>query len=222
MMNEAENAPVNTNVKRWKRLKPFPFRSNRNGALSLCLVAFSRRKPVSVLARRLGTSERGVTLVEFALVFPIMLALFIGMVEFGEAFSVSRKISNAASTIADLVSQENSVTEARLTDIARVANELIKPYRPGPFSLRIVSLVADENNQRVNVAWTYPENAAAIGTEYTGLPSMTMTEANSSLIVAETSYAFTPSVGYFIGSITLNGFAYFRPRTVRSVAKLAP
>ncbi len=30
-------------------LEPFPFRLDRNGALSPCLVAFSRRKPVSTL-----------------------------------------------------------------------------------------------------------------------------------------------------------------------------
>jgi len=192
-MNEAEDAPVSTELNRWKRL--------------------------SDAARRLGASERGVTLIEFALVFPIMLVLFIGMVEFGEAFSVSRKINNAASTVADLVSQENSVTNARLADIATVANEIIKPYRAAPFSLRIISVVADENNARVNVAWTYPENAAAVGQEYTALPSTAMTEANSSLIVTETSYAFTPSVGYFIGSITLNGIAYFRPRMTQAVAK---
>ena len=68
--------------------------------------------------RRLGRSEQGVTMIEFALVFPIMLFLFMGLVEFGEAFSVDRKISNAASTISDLVSQESTVTTAELQDIA--------------------------------------------------------------------------------------------------------
>ena len=178
-----------------------------------------RWKRLSAAARRLAPSERGVTVIEFALVFPIMLIIFIGMVEFGEAFSVSRKISNAASTVSDLVSQETAVTNARLANIATIADELIRPYGGAPFSLRIISVVADDKNEKVSVAWSYPEGAAAVGSEYKALPSAAMTEANSSLIVAETSYAFTPTVGHFIGSVTLNGIAYFRPRMVQSVSK---
>jgi Flp pilus assembly protein TadG len=168
-------------------------------------------------ARCFRRSEQGVALTEFALVFPIMIIMFIGVVEFGEAFSVNRKISNAASTVSDLVSQESSVNNAELQDIATVANELVKPYRTAPFTLRIISVVADNQN-RTTVAWSYPAGARAVGSAYT-LPSRALTEPNSSLIVAETSYAFTPSVGYFIGDITLRGIAYFRPRLTRTVGK---
>src|SRR5688572_12199773 len=73
-----------------------------------------RWMPFYGTARRFRRSEQGVTLIEFALIFPIMLLLFIGLVEFGEAFSVNRKISNAASTVSDLISQERSVTNAEL------------------------------------------------------------------------------------------------------------
>ncbi len=174
-------------------------------------------------ARRLGRSEQGVTMIEFGLVFPVMLLVFIGMVEFGEAFSIDRKISNAASTVADLVSQESTITTADLQDIANVAAELVKPYRAAPLSLRIYSVVAgdepDDAKRTAKVAWTFPDNIQpGVGSIYP-LPNGRITEANSSLIVTETSYAFAPSVGYFIGNITLNGVAYFRPRLTRVVAK---
>jgi Flp pilus assembly protein TadG len=170
-------------------------------------------------ARRFKPSEQGVTLIEFALIFPVMILLFIGLVEFGEAFSVNRKISNAASTVSDLISQESSITNAELQDIAIVASEIVKPYRTAPFSMRIISVVANDTNTRATVAWTYPAGSPAVGSVYPLPGGQRLTEANSSLIVAETSYAFTPSVGYFVGSITLNGVAYFRPRLARTVAK---
>jgi Flp pilus assembly protein TadG len=168
-------------------------------------------------ARRFGSSEQGVSMLEFVLVFPIMILLFIALVEFGEAFSINRKISNAASTVSDLVSQESSVTNVELQDIATIADELVKPYRTAPLTLRIISVEADAQN-RTTVAWTYPAGGPAVGSAY-ALPRPQMTEANSSLIVAQTSYDFTPSIGYFIGSITLNGVGYFRPRVTRVVAK---
>jgi Flp pilus assembly protein TadG len=170
-------------------------------------------------ARRFRRSEQGVTLIEFALIFPVMIFMFIGLVEFGEAFSVNRKISNAASTVSDLVSQERAVTNAELQDIAIVAGEIVKPYRTAPFSLRIISVVANDTNTAATVAWTYPAGTPAVGSRYALPGGQRLTEANSSLIVAETSYAFTPSVGYFVGAITLNGVAYFRPRLARTVAK---
>jgi Flp pilus assembly protein TadG len=178
-----------------------------------------RCMPIRGAARRFRRSEQGVTLIEFALIFPVMLLLFIGLVEFGEAFSVNRRISNAASTVSDLVSQERSVTNTQLQDIALVANEIVKPYRTAPFSMRIISVVANDTNTGATVAWTYPTGSPAVGSVYPLPGGQRLTEPNSSLIVAETSYAFTPSVGYFIGDITLNGIAYFRPRLARIVAK---
>lgn len=180
---------------------------------------------LSGAARRFRRCERGVTLVEFALVFPILILMFIGLVEFGEAFSVNRKVTNAASTVADLVSQENAVTTLQLQDIATVATELIKPYRSNApiFSLRIISIVAsnekDDAKRSAKVAWTFGPGAPAVGSVYTLPAGGRLTEANSSLIVTETSYAFTPTVGYFLGSITLRGVAYFRPRLSRTVDK---
>ena len=166
-----------------------------------------------------GRSEQGATLIEFALVLPIMIMLFIAVVEFGEVFSVNRKISNAASTVSDLISQENSVTNAKLQDIAIVANEIVKPYRTAPFSLRVISIIANNTNTAATVAWTYPAGSPAVGSVFPLPGGQRLTEPNSSLIVAETSYAFTPSMGYFVGDITLNGVAYFRPRLARTIAK---
>ena len=41
--------PLRIVVRAGVALEPFPFRLNRNGALLLCFVSFSRRKPVSTL-----------------------------------------------------------------------------------------------------------------------------------------------------------------------------
>ncbi len=172
----------------------------------------------SIRMRAFRRGEDGVTMIEFAIILPVMLVLFIGLVEFCEAFSITRKLSNAASTVSDLVSQEPSVTSAGLEDIRQVATELMRPYSNTPLNIVIVSVVANEDNI-TTVAWSHPPGAYAAGAAYT-LPQAGLTEPFSSIIVAEASYNFTPSVANFLGSFTIIEQAFFRPRFSQAVAKL--
>jgi Flp pilus assembly protein TadG len=163
---------------------------------------------------------QGTALIEFALVFPLMIVIFLGLVEFGEAFAVNRKLTNSAGTVSDLVAQVPRVNTAELNDIARVAEEIVKPYRTVNLGLVVSSIRADGNNAPT-VAWSYAHGtgatARAQGSAVT-LPSG-VTEPNSSVILAETTYQFTPTVGMFLtGAIELSGQAYFRPRVSRTVA----
>lgn len=171
-----------------------------------------------------GRGERGVISVEFALVLPVLIILFIGLVEFTEAFTINRKLSNVASTVSDLVSQEPSVTSASLNDVTQVANEIIKPYSAAAMSLVIVNVQAD-NEGDTTVAWSHPPGHYEDGEAYTGLPETeqeTEPEArliapNTSLIVVEAVYNFTPTVSRFLGSFQISENAYFRPRMGRTM-----
>jgi Flp pilus assembly protein TadG len=170
-------------------------------------------------ASALGQCERGSMLIEFALVFPILVVMFLGLVEFGEAFAVNRKLTNAANTVSDLVAQVATITASDLNDIARVAEEIVKPYAATPMRT-VVSSVATDQDGNVKVVWSYAHGNGAAARE-TGkafnLPSG-LIEPNSSIIVAETFYQFSPSVGMFLtGPIQLSGEAFFRPRLSSAV-----
>jgi TadE-like protein len=159
-------------------------------------------------------SDRGVTLVEFALVLPILVILFIGLVEFTQAFIVWRKLTTAATAVSDLVSQEASVNCSYLDDVKQVANEIMKPYN-APKSLVIMSVVKDAANNQT-IAWSYPAGATSIALPQAGAGILS---ASSSLIVTEAVYDFTPTIGHFLGSFQIKESAYFRPRLTASVAK---
>jgi Flp pilus assembly protein TadG len=165
--------------------------------------------------RNFRRGERGVISVEFALVLPVLIILFIGLVEFTEAFTIDRKLSNVASTVSDLVSQEASVTSASLNDVMQVANEIMKPYSAAPMSLVIVNVQANNDGDKT-VAWSHPPGSYTDGETYTSLPE-TETETglidpNASLIVVEAVYNFTPTISRFLGSFQISENAYFRPR----------
>jgi Flp pilus assembly protein TadG len=55
-------------------------------------------------ARARGRNERGTALVEFAVVFPLLVTLLLGIIEFGVVFSNDVALTNAASLGAQLLS----------------------------------------------------------------------------------------------------------------------
>ena len=167
----------------------------------------------------MADGERGAILIEAAFVFPILVMLLIGLVEFGEVFAVDRKLTNAASTVSDLVAQLAEVSTGDLSDIARVADEIIKPYVTTNMGM-IVSSIETDGQGAVTVGWSYAHgagvNAHMPGASF-ALPAG-LKENNSSIIVAETFYQFTPGVALFLtGTITLSGEAFFRPRLSSTV-----
>jgi Flp pilus assembly protein TadG len=174
------------------------------------------------LGRRFAGHADGAALIEFTLAFPIMVALFAGVVEFSEAFAVNRKLANAAATVSDLVSQRTQVTGADLDDIVKIADTLLSPYSATNLGLVISSVEADQKGA-TKVGWSYAHGtgASAHGQGADFSPPPGLTEPGSSIIVAEASYQFTPTVGmYLTGVITLTGQAYFRPRCTHAVEKI--
>jgi Flp pilus assembly protein TadG len=172
------------------------------------------------LFREFAGAEKGLSLLEFALIFPLMIMLFLGLVEFGEAFAVSRKLTNAASSVSDLVSQVPEITTSDLDDIARVAEAIIEPYRTANLGLVVTSVQADAQGN-LTVGWSYAHGAGATGRTQGAAMNLPagLVEPGSSIIVAETAYQFTPTVGFFLtGTIPLSGVAYFRPRVAAAVA----
>ncbi len=77
-------------------------------------------------------NSRGVAAVEFALIAPILLILFVGTVEISLLVSVDRKLSRTSSTIADLIAQGedfNSTSgQQDLRAIFGVTERIMYPY----------------------------------------------------------------------------------------------
>jgi Flp pilus assembly protein TadG len=59
---------------------------------------------------RLRQDESGVSAVEFAMLLPVMLTLYLGAVEVGQAVAIDRKVTLTSRTLADLASQVSSLS----------------------------------------------------------------------------------------------------------------
>ena len=67
---------------------------------------------------------RGVSAVEFALLAPFMIALYLGSVQLTLGLTADRKVSQVANSVADLVTQDDFITDADLIDIYAAADAI--------------------------------------------------------------------------------------------------
>lgn len=156
--------------------------------------------------------ERGISAVEFALILPIMITMYIGAVEFSHALTIDRRVTSVASAAADLVAQSEEVDDAALDDIFTASTSIMIPYDAGPISIVLTSVVADEDND-TTVCWSDAHNGSAHAEDADYAVPAGLTQPFSSVIVAEVSYTYNPPVSQFLtGGINMTDTFYLRPR----------
>jgi Flp pilus assembly protein TadG len=162
----------------------------------------------------LALDQSGNVLVEAALVFPILVMLLLGVSEFSEAFTASRRIAAAANTAADLVARTSSVTVVDLNGIKAMIDETIKPFPVAKLGLVITSVVADEDSA-TTVAWSEAlgTGLSAYGTGAAISVPAGLTLPKGSLVFAEIKYQFQSTLSaLFVGSVPMQAKAYQVPR----------
>jgi TadE-like protein. len=105
---------------------------------------------------RLRRDRRGVGAVEFALIAPVLIVLYIGSLEISVAMSVNKKIARAASTVADLVTQQTTVNKDFLLSMVDVAKSVITPFKADGLKVRVIGIKIDGAG-KPKVAWSWDE-----------------------------------------------------------------
>jgi Flp pilus assembly protein TadG len=162
----------------------------------------------------LAKDRRGSVLIEAALVMPIMVLLLLATLEFGQAFTAKRRTGQVASTAAELIARAPCVTQSDLQDVSAIGSTILKPYAAAPLGLRITSVTGQST-----VLWSFGSGtlaAARTGVAF-ALPA-SLAGQSKPLIVAEATYAFTPSIGQFLVSgTTFSTTSYNYPRLAGAV-----
>lgn len=166
-----------------------------------------------LLPRRFRRDTRGAAALEFALILPGMLAIYLAGIQVSSAVMIDHKVTHATSVLADLVTQaDGSISNTEMANILDAVTTVISPYSAADFAV-VVSGVQVDQNGVARIAWSDARNATArtINTTLT-LPTGLAT-AQSFLVVAEVSYEFHAGVGPIIlGTIELSDEFYLRPR----------
>ena len=167
----------------------------------------------------LAGDQRGVSAVEFALLLPLMLTLYLGVVEVSQGIGADRKVTMTARTIADLVAQTSSISNSDMTNSLNAATAVMAPFPDSKLKVTVTRVDIDANGN-ATVAWSDTKNGTARSKGSTVTLPAALNIANSSLIWSEVEYAYKPTIGYVIsGTLTLKDQLYMRPRLSDCVSR---
>jgi Flp pilus assembly protein TadG len=177
-------------------------------------IRFSRR------LSRFGKDRRGVSAVEFALLLPVMVTLYLGSVEVSQGIATDRKVTLTAHALADLSTQFSNIADSDMTNILNAASAIMAPYAIANLTA-VVSQLAIDSKGKATVSWS---DATANGTARAPGSAVTIPSAlatpNSYLILGEATYNYNPTFGYVLtGPLTLKDQIYMQPRQSNCVQR---
>lgn len=79
-------------------------------------------------ARRFVRTRDGVAAVEFAMILPLMLLLYVGMAELSRALANSRKVTLLSRTASDLVARGTNLSQAAMKDVFAASGAVLAPF----------------------------------------------------------------------------------------------
>jgi Flp pilus assembly protein TadG len=182
---------------------------------------------VRTAVARLWNGERGVAAVEFALILPVMLLVYLGTLEASTLITMDRKVQSVAGAVGDLVARaDETISASQLQDYFRAASGIMTPYSPTDV-LQVVTAVDVAADGTTSVVWTrqYLNGVYSGTTPHTvgdtfPLPAeMIAISLGRMVIAAEASHSYTPLLGIVIDQpINLYRSSYFMPRFGEDIA----
>src|SRR5215467_1200282 len=93
--------------------------------------------------RSLIADQRGVSAVEFAMLLPLMITLYLGAVEISQGVGIDRKVTLTTRTVADLASQVTSINSSDMTNILNASSQVIMPYDASKLKVTVSEVTID-------------------------------------------------------------------------------
>jgi len=180
--------------------------------------------------RRFAVSRRATAAIEFAIIMPVLLILFLGSYDAGNAIAVYAKVRAATYSLAAITNQYGDgtnpnyspISTTTMTAITGAGAAILAPYSSTPITL-VISQIKATSSTAQTLSWSYSPTTGAALTAAPTLPSnFASNSCNSTypcyFILASVSYSFTPMFGAFMtGPITLSDSLYTTPRVSKCV-----
>ncbi|MFS8179966.1 TadE/TadG family type IV pilus assembly protein [Pseudovibrio denitrificans] len=99
----------------------------------------------------------GVAAIEFAIVLPLLLFLFIGMVELTTAISYDRRVSKAGAAIGDLVARSDDIT-GDTADLRTAIEHQMAPFDDADIAVRVGMVLIRSNEPQTVWSWDSATN----------------------------------------------------------------
>ena len=195
-------------------------------ALGRVLNARTARTKFGRFCVRFGANERGVAAIEFALIAPILLFLYFGLCEISLLIESDRNVTQAASVIGDLATQDPTATPQMVENYINAAMAIMGAdfNDAGQMNVEIYSF---EASMETPASGGPPQREVkSVGrAKYTTTGAPTWSEdfdgddieerllaAGSGIVVARVSFQYDSPLGVFVKDTELRETFLLKPR----------
>lgn len=164
--------------------------------------------------QRWRRDERGASIVEFALLAPVLLLLLLGTVTLFDLFRNLQSVEKATFTVGDMMSRQTVMSQATLNDMLSLMRHMVPTVSDGGIR---VSSIGKQGGVLV-VRWTHKAGDNVPDTPLLASIIPDVAEGDSVLLTESfvPHHAFSGAFG--IGSVTFGTQSAHRPRFVSSIA----
>ena len=175
-------------------------------------------------------NRSGMAATEFALLLPILVILFFGILELSEGMTANRRVAVAVNSAADLAAQSEQLSPTDIDGLMESVLAILEPSQTNAVDINLVSIILDADGDPIvhwSLHWNNDVQATApysAGDDYTKLTESFVTDPNGiiqlqnrSMIVVEMSYPYQPS---FAGWFVTNPIQF--DRTAKRAPRRAP
>lgn len=172
--------------------------------------------------------ERGTAGVEFAIVLPMMILAFVGSFSVFQGVRASRLISQASTTVVDLVTRQAEMTDGSFTLMASTAEAIVGSFvESSSLDVTVTSILnPDDEDDALDYEVQWSLSTVTDGELETSdlaqinLPGIAETDT---VILVSVKGRYKPKIApMFVGPMLMKRTAIRRPRFSQSIAYVPP
>jgi Flp pilus assembly protein TadG len=174
---------------------------------------------------RLSGDNRGVAAIEFAMIAPLLITLYLGTLEISGALQMNKKVGRAASMTGDLIAQfeTSQVNKANIEAVLRIGKAVTQPYALTQPKIILTGINIDATG-KATISWSRQVDNTTYSRPFTPGTVVTVPAKvkipNTFLVKSEaqleyrtlTSWSVAQASGQSFGKIDMAETYYLRPR----------
>lgn len=152
--------------------------------------------------RSILRDRRGVAAVEFAFIAPMLLCAYFISMEASQGLEVNRKVARIGSTVADLITQQQSVRKADVKAMMDIGEAAVQPYNRSDPTLEVTAIqFGTESTPVARVLWSMklndqgnPVAVVAANTEVNDPKLLTLRSPGAFFIRVSSNLSYQPVI----------------------------
>lgn len=178
-----------------------------------------RRLNSLVRFRGFWSDRRGVSAVEFALIAPILIMIYLALAELTLGMMASRRTSHLAATLGDLAAQSENLTDSNITDLWAIGTSMMQPFTVSTnLKMRLTSVTMNAKGVAI-VNWSKGQQMTPYN-KLDPVPTITTDQIapGESLMMTEVEYDYDSPIGNFLpGTSKFTDTFFHHPRNGQAV-----